>query len=96
MIVDCTDLTVLNDVELDRLIIGLVKIPIEERTPQTELFGQSASGEWRRRYPETVSPSFFEYTMERGGFPSCYGGARVTVDLEEAATKDQGELRDEE
>ncbi len=96
MIADCTDLTVLSDVELDRLIIGLIKIPIEERTPQTELFGQSASGEWQRRYPATVSPSFLEYAMERGGFPSCYSGARVTIDLEEVVTEDQGDLRNEE
>ena len=96
MIADCTDLTALNDVELDRLIIGLIKAPVGERTRQTELLGQSASDEWQRRYPGTVSPSFFGYAMERGGFPSCYQGARETIDLEDMSTAGREEVRNEE
>jgi len=89
MIADCTDLTALNDVELDRLIIGLIKISPEDRTSGTESFGMSASNEWRRRYPETISPSFYEYAMERGGFPSCYTGPRKTVKLTNSSTRER-------
>jgi len=95
MIADCTDLTALNDVELDRLIISLIKIPIVERTHRSELLGQSASKEWERRYPETVSPSFYEYAMERGGFPPCYSGSRKTVVLEHPPKKQEENIDEE-
>jgi len=82
MIADSTNLTALSDLELDRLIIELIRAPITERTIQSEKLGQAASDEWKHRYPATVSPSFYLYAMELGGFKSCYQGPTETVWLD--------------
>jgi len=84
----------LTDIELDRLIIELIQAPADERTRTSELMGQSASEEWQRRYPKTISPSFYAYAMKRGGFPSCYTGSRETVQLERLSPTAE-ELSDE-
>ena len=77
----------LSDIELDRLIGELIRVPPEERTRGTEMMGKSASTEWEARYPGTISPSVYDLAMTRGGFPSCYTGARSTVRLN--AVEDQ-------
>jgi len=82
MTTDFMNFSALTDIELDRLIIELIQVPAAERTRASELMGQSASDEWQRRYPKTISPSFYAYAMKRGGFPSCYTGSRETVQLE--------------
>ena len=81
MMTDYMDFSILTDTELDRLIIELIQAGPGKRTPATELMGKSASEEWKNRYPETISPSFYAYAMERGGFPACYAGPRKTVQL---------------
>lgn len=86
MTTDFTNFSVLTDIELDRLIIELIQVPADERTRTSELMGQAASEEWQRRYPKTISPSFYAYAMKRGGFPSCYTGSRETVQLERLRT----------
>ena len=82
MLAGSTNLTILSDLEVDRLIIELIRVPLTERTIQSENLGQAASAEWQRRYPATVSPSFYLYAMELGGFKSCYQGPKETVWLE--------------
>ena len=77
----------LSDIELDRLIGALIRLPPEERTRSTEMMGKDASTEWEVRYPGTISPSVYDLAMSRGGFPSCYTGARSTVRLN--AVEDQ-------
>ena len=94
MIANSMNFSTLTDIELDRLIIELIQVPADERTRTSELMGQSASEEWQRRYPKTISPSFYAYTMKRGGFPSCYTGSRETVQLERLSPTAE-ELSDE-
>lgn len=77
----------LSDIELDRLIGELIRLPPEERTRATETMGKDASAEWEVRYPGTISPTVYDLAMSRGGFPSCYTGARSTVRLN--AVEDQ-------
>jgi hypothetical protein len=81
MLTDSINLMALSEVELDRLIGELIRVPYTDRTVQSENLGQSASAEWQRRYPDTVCPSFYAYVMERGGFKECYRGPQETVEL---------------
>jgi len=90
------NLAALSDVELDKLIGELIYIPISERTIQGETLGQSASDEWKRRYPNTISPSFHAYVTNRGGFKSCYSGPTTTIKLEDFSHYKQKEKLDEE
>ncbi len=96
MLIDTINLMALNDVELDRLIGELIRVPYTERTDQSETLGQAASIEWQRRYPDTVSPSFYAYVMERGGFKTCYRGPRETVELTRDEVDHQKEDNHEE
>ena len=41
-----------------------------------------AANEWRTRHPETIAPASFERALVAGGFPACYTGPRVTIDLD--------------
>jgi hypothetical protein len=82
MIADYINFSILADLELDRLINELIQVNPGERTRDSELMGQAASKEWQRRYPDTLSPSFYAYAMKRGGFPTCYTGPRKTVQLD--------------
>ena len=77
------NLEMLRDSELNKLIAALISIPNEERTPATERMGFTASSEWRRRYPNTISPAMLERAERSGGFPSCYTGPRETVKISE-------------
>jgi len=41
-----------------------------------------AANEWRTRHPDTIAPASFERAVAAGGFPACYRGPRVTIDLD--------------
>ena len=41
-----------------------------------------AANEWRTRHPETIAPASFERALVGGGFPACYSGPRITIDLD--------------
>jgi hypothetical protein len=86
MIANSMNFSKLTDVELDRLIKELIQVKPGERTHSSELMGQAASEEWQRRYPDTLSPSFYAYAMKRGGFPTCYTGPQKTIQLEQLSS----------
>lgn len=47
-----------------------------------DLIQYCASDEWRDRHPDTIAPASFERAVAAGGFPACYRGPRVTIDLD--------------
>ena len=81
MKIEYTNLTILSDWDLNKLIGDLLSLAVEERTKGTEMLGFASASEWRRRHPGTIPPVTFELAEKSGGFPVCYTGPRETVKI---------------
>ena len=73
-------LRALTDRQLNDLIANGI---VEARAGTPEDYIQHcAADEWRTRHPNTISPASFERALVGGGFPACYSGPRITIDLD--------------
>ena len=72
-------LRALTDRQLNDLIATAPKA--QAGTPE-DYIQYCAADEWRTRHPNTISPASFERALVGGGFPACYSGPRITIDLD--------------
>ena len=78
--IDKRALRALTDRQLNDLIGRALAVSGDHT--REDLIQWYAADEWRTRHPETIAPAAVERALVAGGFPACYTGPRVTIDLD--------------